>query len=165
MVDDPKGHTEQNYITACIKETMRRTPPLVGSAPRVISPGGLQLGDIFVPEGYQVQGSVHNIQRDAETFGEDYEEWIPERWLPRPGCDTVAERERLLAMDRAMYAWGYGVRICLGKPLAEMEAFIVIQKLLNAFDVETIAEAPEQDLFVLRRHEGMRVRLTRRTLV
>jgi cytochrome P450 len=164
LLENPRGHTEQNFVTACIKETLRHTPPLAASLPRKISPGGVQLGDIFVPEGFEVYGSVYTLQHDKEIFGHDVDEWKPERWLPRPGVDAKSERERVTRMDHAIYAWGYGARICLGKPLAEMEAFMTIQKLLNAFDVELVLEPGfhEQGWFGLRRHRGMLVKLTKR---
>lgn len=54
------------------------------------------------------------VQRDPDVFGADAGEFCPERWLHVP-------EEKLVRMDAAMYVFGMGPRVCLGKELALME--------------------------------------------
>lgn len=52
--------------------------------------------------------------RDRTVWGEDADEFVPERWLD----------ERARASEKNNFSWGYGPRMCLGKPVAELELLL-----------------------------------------
>lgn len=76
---------------------------------------------IFVPKGTTVAYTVYCTHRIPEIFGEDSEEFKPERWESQP-----------------KYGWAYlpfngGPRICLGQQFALTEASYVIVRLIQMF--------------------------------
>lgn len=68
------------YLTACLSESMRLHPvvgmPLVRSVPE-----GQVLEGHFLPAGTTVGINPWVFARDKSLYGEDAEEWRPERWL------------------------------------------------------------------------------------
>lgn len=164
QLDTPTAHMELNYLTACIKETIRYSPPVGTPFPRISPPEGLRLGDIFIPAGFEAYAVGWSIHRSKDVFGDDAEDWNPERWFPIADVDQEQEKLRLGRMERSIYAWGYGPRICIGRPLAEMESFTAIRRFLETFDVGLKVEPgfEDQPWYGLRRHRGMFVNLTKR---
>lgn len=100
------------YFMACIRETLRFAPSTPMILPRMVSKGGLQLGETFLPEGTEIGSNPYVIHRNKEIFGEDADEFVPERWL---------DDRRAQEMEKYWQAWGYGTRICLGKNVAQLE--------------------------------------------
>jgi cytochrome P450 len=45
------GANKLTYMLACLDEAMRMYPPVPGSFPRDVPPGGDRVGDLFIPEG------------------------------------------------------------------------------------------------------------------
>lgn len=82
-------------------------------------PDGTQ--PIFIPAGTEVNFSTHVMHRRKDLWGEDAEDFVPERWeSKRPG-------------------WSYapfngGPRICIGQQFALTEAGYVIVRLLQRYD-------------------------------
>ena len=79
---------------------------------------------IFVPAGTEVNFSTHVLHRRKDLWGEDADEFVPERWEKRRPGST----------------WQYvpfngGPRICIGQQFALTEAGYVIVRLVQRFDV------------------------------
>lgn len=108
---------QMRYFMACVKETLRFSPPTPFILPRYVSKGGLNINGIWVPEGTEIGANPYIIHRDSATFGADADLFHPERWLDND--------ERSKEMDKSILSWGYGTRICLGKNIAQM----ITQKL------------------------------------
>jgi cytochrome P450 len=117
-----------NYLQWTLKEALRLyavvpinqraattdTTLPVGGGPDGRSP-------VFVPSGTEVYYSVHVMHRRKDLWGQDAEEFCPERWQGKK------------------YGWDYlpfngGPRICLGQQFALTEAGYVIVRLLQKFD-------------------------------
>jgi cytochrome P450 len=49
--------------------------------PRYVPPEGVTIAGSFIPGGYAVSISPRSHNRLKEIFGEDADEWRPERWL------------------------------------------------------------------------------------
>ena len=96
---------KMTYLQACIKETMRIHPALGQILPRVVPAGGVHLCGKFIPEGTEVGCNAWTVHRDRAVFGDDVDEWRPERWLD-------PDEQKLKDMERYNFVFGGGSRTC-----------------------------------------------------
>ena len=99
-LSDPPQYRETNqeampYMAACIKETLRIHPPVTPTLPRNIPPGGAVICGRFFPEGTKVGMSAYVTGHDKNLFGDDADEYRPERWLE-------CSKDRYQQMDNAL---------------------------------------------------------------
>ena len=86
-LDDLAGFrqaSELPYFTACIHEAGRMHPPLGLPMERVVPPQGAVICGKPLKGGTVVGMSSWVTHRDFETFGDDCDDWRPERWLCEP---------------------------------------------------------------------------------
>lgn len=103
------------YLQACVKESLRIWPPVIGLMQKVVPPDGDFLNGMFVPGGTQIGYSGWGVHRNPAVFGADGDLYRPERWLE-------AEGEVLLEMNRTVdLVFGAGRYACLGKQVALIE--------------------------------------------
>jgi cytochrome P450 len=102
-----EAQTKLPYFQACFREVLRLDPPLTWSLPRIAPNEGLILGGYQIPKGTVVGSSSWVTQRDTAVFGDDADQFRPERWLE----DNRAQ------MDKHMLVWGGGTRTCPGRHL------------------------------------------------
>ena len=95
------------YLNAVIKESVRLFPSFQVSMPRYAPARGLELCGKHIPAGYRVGMNPYVVQRNQVAFGEDADNFRPERWLEG--------EERTRAMDKASISFGAGTRQCTGK--------------------------------------------------
>lgn len=96
------------YLQAVIQEAFRLEPVIGLVLPRIVPKGGAEICGHFFPSGSTVGICPSVIHRDREIFGEDADQFYPERWL-----QTDAEKLRM--MNRALLHFGTGSRTCMGK--------------------------------------------------
>ncbi|KAF2121809.1 cytochrome P450 52A12 [Lophiotrema nucula] len=118
-----------NYLQWILNETLRLYPvvPLDGRRALVdttLPTGGGPDGTspVYVRKGEQVDYSVYVMHRRKDLWGEDADDFRPERW------------------DGRRSGWEYlpfngGPRICIGQQFALTEAGYVITRLLQRFEV------------------------------
>lgn len=99
--------TKIPYLRAVIQEALRLFPPFGVSMPRYAPASGLEVSGFQVPPGTKIGMNAMVTQYDKGVFGEDSDEFRPERWLQ--------SEERYWAMDKAMLVFGAGTRTCVGK--------------------------------------------------
>nr|QWK52360.1 cytochrome P450 71A26-1 [Isatis tinctoria] len=113
------------YLKAVIKETLRLHPPL----PLLIaheSTQDVRLRDYHIPAGTQVMINAWAIGREAATWGQDAEEFKPERHLG----SSVDFR----GQDFELIPFGAGRRICPAISFAAVLNELVLADLVHQFD-------------------------------
>lgn len=101
-------------------------PPVPTGLPRVSPPGGMTVGEHFVPEGTKL--AVHQLStyRDPDNFKHAYE-FHPERWLG----DPEFKGDKLDSLE----PFSVGPRNCIGKVsiLSTLDAWIHFALNTNFF--------------------------------
>ncbi|KAI1349445.1 cytochrome P450 [Xylaria sp. FL0043] len=122
------------YLRACIDEALRMSSPVNGTLWRelAVDDDGSQpfiVDGHVIPKGVQVGVNIYTLHHNPEYFPNPYT-FKPERWL---GYD---EKEKCRMKD-AFAPFQIGYRGCAGKPMAYLEASLVIAKLFWYFDFES----------------------------
>ncbi|KOX77763.1 putative cytochrome P450 49a1 [Melipona quadrifasciata] len=100
------------YLKACIKETLRMYPVVIGNG-RCMTKDTVIKG-YRVPKGVQVVFQ-HYVISNLDKYFPRSEEFLPERWLQSDG----------VYHNFASLPFGYGRRMCLGRRFAELEMLIL----------------------------------------
>lgn len=81
---------------------MRLLPSLGMALPREVPAGGRVIAGEYFAAGMRVGISATNMHRDKGVFGEDAEEFVPERWF-REGAGEM--EKHLFHVSFAERAW------------------------------------------------------------
>lgn len=101
------------YLQACIKEGLRRFPPITQLRERMAPPEGDTYKGRHIPGGTFIGLNAWGLQLNP-VFGDDSEVFRPERWL-------IDDEDRIKEMNRVQeLIFGYGTTRCLGIPIAMM---------------------------------------------
>lgn len=123
IVDDIETVDRLPYLEAVLKETMRVHSAIPGAEPRVCDkPYEVAINGklVIIPPGTEISCQPYSMHR-VELVFPDPDEWVPERWLQAPNEDYHEYQARLLQMNKYMFAFGKGIRMCLGMNLAVTE--------------------------------------------
>ena len=125
------------YLNAVIREALRINPGVAMVFERNVPEPGFALPDgRFIPGGINVGINPAVTNRNIEIFGEDADEFNPDRWLKKDGETEVAFENRHKRMKEVVdFVFGGGNRICMGKYLAMLETYKLIATLYSLFDV------------------------------
>lgn len=123
------------YLGACVKELLRYIPP-VPTTSRVAVEDDTILG-YDIPKGTQVFMSPAALHKLKSVYGEDAEEFKPERWLDRDTAAAISGEEVAAKTTyvTAEMNWAYqpflsGPRNCIGSKFALIETKILLYYLL-----------------------------------
>ncbi|QSZ32982.1 hypothetical protein DSL72_002566 [Monilinia vaccinii-corymbosi] len=130
-IKDQETRAHLPYVVGAVKEGLRLHPSAPNWFPRVVPPEGKIIDGFFVPGGVDVSSNALIVQRDPDLFGPDPDSFRPERWMAE-GKDVE--------LERGMFVWGFGRRVCLGKDIAWMEMFKLIPEIVRHFEVEVLNE-------------------------
>ncbi|KAL1611014.1 hypothetical protein SLS59_000651 [Nothophoma quercina] len=116
------------YFMGCIKEGLRLQPPGTNLYARIAPKGGKVVDEQFIPGGTEITSYAYCVQRDQTLYGEDAEQFRPERWLE--------SEKRTFELEAAQFTFGMGPRVCLGKDVAVMEMYKLLPEIIRRFDIE-----------------------------
>ncbi|KAF9930074.1 hypothetical protein FBU30_000911 [Linnemannia zychae] len=119
------------YLAACVKELLRFIPP-VPTTSRIAAEDDIILG-YNIPKGTQVFVSPAALHKLKSVYGDDVEEFKPERWMD-PATLTEEQRQSTKFVTSDM-SWAYipfltGPRNCIGSKFATIETKIILYYLL-----------------------------------
>lgn len=128
------------YLQHVMNEVLRLYPSVPINSRRAVRDTTIPVGGgpdgkspVFVPKGTQVDYSVHCMHRRKDIWGEDANEFKPERWVKKK-------------VGFEFLPFNGGPRICLGQQFALTEAGYVIVRLLQKFDkIQNMSATPESD--------------------
>lgn len=83
------------YLQACLREAMRVRPAVGLNITRIVPKEGTELDGHAFAAGTRIAVNGWVLHRDHKTFGEDADDFRPERWLE--------DEERARVMDRYMF--------------------------------------------------------------
>ena len=130
---------ELTFLDACVKEAGRLHPALGLPLERIAPPEGAEICGQRIKGGTIVGINAWVAHRDRSTFGNDADEWRPERWL----SDEERESKR---MEGRLLTFGAGTRACIGKHISFLEIYKVVPTLLRRFEIQLVH--PERDWHV-----------------
>lgn len=138
--DDPR----LPYIRSLIKEVHRWAP--IGSlgVPHATSAEDAYQGR-RVPQGTIVFPNLPALSRDAAVYGADAESFRPERFL-QDDLHANASAAHPDFRRRDHFHYGFGRRLCQGIFVAEASLWIVIARVLWAFEIGEVPGEPKLDL-------------------
>lgn len=85
------------FLQAVLLEALRLHPAVGMSLPRVAPTGGATVAGHFIPAGTIIGANPWVIHRNKEVFGEDADQFRPERWMKDDNGDM---RKRILARSQ-----------------------------------------------------------------
>ncbi|XP_028171135.1 cytochrome P450 CYP12A2-like isoform X1 [Ostrinia furnacalis] len=116
------------YLKACLKESMRLMPILPGNL-RQTSKEHV-VGGYLIPKGVFAVTPNENLSKSEKHYVQA-KEFIPERWLAEKSDPLYHGNTHPMVT----LPFGFGVRSCIGRRIAELEIEIFTKKLLNTVRV------------------------------
>ncbi|PAV78173.1 hypothetical protein WR25_26186 [Diploscapter pachys] len=111
------------YLEAVFKETLRMYP-LASSVTSRLCMKTTKVGNMEIEEGTFVLANAWAIHYDKEIYGQDADQFVPERWL-----------NGAVYPPATYLPFGHGSRICIGMRLAFLEAKLALCHILRKFDI------------------------------
>lgn len=124
-----------SYLRACVKESLRVMPVISGNIRKTSKEFDI-LG-YKIPKDMQVAFA----HRDMSLLEENYpqpREYIPERWIASKDDPLYYGN----ANPFAHQPFGFGVRSCIGRRIAELEMNTFVTRLIENFHVEWFGPPP-----------------------
>ncbi|KAJ2930969.1 hypothetical protein H1R20_g6127, partial [Candolleomyces eurysporus] len=135
-----------SYLDGVVRETLRLYPPaptvlretlqdvvLPFSKPLLSSDGKTYITEVVVPKGTKVFPGLYAANRNRDVWGEDAEEWKPERWVKASETGQKVVNERIPGVYSHLMTFIGGGRACIGFKFAELEIKVTLCVLLSKF--------------------------------
>ncbi|GAA6059304.1 hypothetical protein JCM10212_005884 [Sporobolomyces blumeae] len=133
------------FLDAVVRETLRLEPPLAATprtaikddliplstpVPSATDPKRL-ISHVPVKKGQTCWLGIYAANRNPAIFGDDAEEFRPERWIASEGGDKIESKMGIWSGQMTFLA---GPRSCIGYKFALLEIKTVLSVLLDAFE-------------------------------
>ncbi|KAJ1534480.1 hypothetical protein HK096_003833 [Nowakowskiella sp. JEL0078] len=119
------------YLDAFIKETMRIHSVINFISRETIKKCEVTMSNgmkIMLPAGVQIISSINQIHRKKEHWGEDANEFKPERWINNDGTSFIP-------VAGSYVPFGDGQMMCIGQKMALIETKVMLIRMIQRFDL------------------------------
>lgn len=130
------GSEKRPYLRACLKEAMRMMPIVAGNFRQTTKDHNV-LGYVL-PKGAHISFLHQTMSMQEEHFNRA-KEYLPERWIASKD-DPLYHGN---AHPFAYLPFGFGIRSCIGRRIAELEMEIFLARVIQNFKVEWFGEPIE----------------------
>ncbi|KAI0791332.1 cytochrome P450 [Abortiporus biennis] len=141
------------YLEAVCRETLRVHPPVLSLNRRtrediimplsrpIVGKDGASISEIPIPKGTDIMIGILAANTNKEYWGEDADEWNPERFL-KPLPDSIVDAHMPGIYSNMMTFLGGG-RACIGFKFSQLEMKVVLSILVSTFKFEL----PKQEIY------------------
>ncbi|KAF5922572.1 hypothetical protein HPG69_017945 [Diceros bicornis minor] len=136
QVPQYKDFAHMPLLRAVLKETLRLYP-VVPTNSRIITEKEVEVGGFLFPKNTQFVLCHYVVSRDPSIFPEP-ESFRPQRWLRNCQSETFGVQHPFGSVP-----FGYGIRGCLGRRIAELEMQLLLTRLLQQYEVVLSPETGE----------------------
>lgn len=136
QVPQHKDFAHMPLLKAVIRETLRLYP-VVPTNSRIIVGKEVEVDGYIFPKNTQFVLCHYVVSRDPSIFP-DPESFQPHRWLRKSKADSPGVQHPFGSVP-----FGYGVRACLGRRIAELEMQLLLARLIQRYEVVLTPETGE----------------------
>jgi PHYB activation tagged suppressor 1 len=114
-----------------IMESWRLNPPAAGTINRWAIEQDVHLGSHVIPKGSSVLGSISTAHRSKAVWGEDADEFRPERFCRERNLNLGTDP----AIKQQLLTFSYGSHSCLGTAFATIQVYLGLAHFISKHEV------------------------------
>ncbi|XP_074514057.1 cytochrome P450 [Sebastes fasciatus] len=125
-VPNSEDIAQMPYLKAIVRETLRMYPVVPGNA-RTAVEGEMVVGDHLFPKNTLFHLCHYAASYDENIFPDPHV-FLPQRWLR--GAEEKAQWHPFGSVP-----FGFGIRACLGRRVAELEMYLLLSRLIKHYEL------------------------------